>query len=97
MTEHPPDTGSHIRWYEIRVRGRLGPRWSTQFDGMTVDTTVDGTTVLLGPVADQAALHGLLSRLGDLGITLLSVRQETDADTRPDNPCDSSTPTPWRD
>ncbi|WP_028653243.1 hypothetical protein [Nocardioides halotolerans] len=59
-------------WYEIRVQGRLDPRWSTWFDGMTL-TTVDGSSVLKGPVADQAALHGRLARLRDLGLPLLSV------------------------
>ena len=61
--------------YEIRLRGRLDPRWAGWFDGMTVSTDADGTTLLRGPVADQAALHGLLARLRDLGLPLLSVRQ----------------------
>jgi hypothetical protein len=59
--------------YEIRVQGRLdSDYWSQWFDGMTV-AVVDGETVLRGPVADQAALHGLLSRLRDLALPLLSV------------------------
>ena len=60
-------------WYEIRLLGRLDPRWSSAFDPMTLTACADGTTVLQGPVADQAALHGLLSRLRDLGLPLLSV------------------------
>lgn len=60
--------------YEIRLRGRLDPRWSARLDGMTLSTR-DGLTVLEGPVADQAALHGLLHRLRDLGLPLVSVRQ----------------------
>lgn len=61
-------------WYEIRLRGRLDPRWSTWFDGMSLTAGADGTTVLRGPVADQAALHGVLARLRDLGLPLISVR-----------------------
>ncbi len=59
--------------YEIRIEGRLSPRWATRFDGMTLSVGDDGTTVIEGPVVDQAALHGLLNRLGDLGLPLLSV------------------------
>jgi hypothetical protein len=59
-------------WYEICLRGRLDARWSAWFDGMTL-TTGDGTTTLTGPVVDQAALHGLLQQLRDLGLPLISV------------------------
>ncbi len=59
--------------YEIRVAGRLAPRWSSWFDGLTVSAGEDGTTVLRGPVVDQAALHGLLQKLRDVGIPLLSL------------------------
>ena len=62
-------------WYEVRLRGRLDPRWSEWFDGLTVTAAADGTTTLRGPVADQAALHGLLRRLGDLGLPLISLTQ----------------------
>ena len=58
--------------YEIRVRGRLDPRWTARLDGMTL-TTGDGTTVIEGVVVDQAALHGLLRTIFDLGLPLLSV------------------------
>ncbi len=67
----PDDAG----WYEIHLQGRLDPRWAVWFDGMTVSADDDGTTRLRGPVADQAALHGLLARLRDLGLPLLSVGQ----------------------
>ena len=59
-------------WYEIRLGGRLDPRWAARFDGMTL-TYDDRTTVLQGLVADQAALHGVLQRLRDLGLPLVSV------------------------
>jgi hypothetical protein len=67
-------------WYEIRLQGRLGPRWSAWFDGLAVTAGPDGTTVLRGPVADQSALHGLLQRLRDLGLPLISVTP-TEPDT----------------
>ncbi len=60
--------------YEIRVKGVLDTRWSEWFDGMTVSSDdVSGETTLSGPVADQAALHGLLAKVRDLGLPLLSV------------------------
>ena len=62
---------------EIRVKGRLGARWAARFEGMTLTARADGTTLLEGPVADQAALHGLLRTLRDLGIPLLSVTHHT--------------------
>ena len=61
--------------YEIRVQGHLHARWTAWFDGLTVTNESDGTTVLEGPVVDQAALHGLLRKLQDLGLPLLSVTQ----------------------
>ena len=61
------------RWYEIRLDGHLDERWTPWFDGMTVGTEPGGVTVLRGPVPDQAALHGLLARLRDLGVPLISV------------------------
>ncbi|HET6985240.1 MAG TPA: hypothetical protein VFI00_01445 [Kribbella sp.] len=64
-------------WYEIRLQGRLDPRWATWFEGMTLTDHTDGTTVINGLVADQAALHGLLQRLRDLGLPLLSVDRVT--------------------
>jgi hypothetical protein len=61
--------------YEIRVQGRLTARWASRFDGLTFTPGPDGTTVIAGPVADQAALHGLLRTLGDLGLPLLAVTE----------------------
>ncbi len=61
--------------YEVRVQGRLEPRWSAWFDGFTLTPEADGTTVSSGTVIDQAALHGLLQSLRDLGLPLVSVTQ----------------------
>ena len=69
-------------WYEIRVQGHLDPRWSAWFDGMSITHHPDGTTTLHGPVADQAALYGLISKLRDLGLTLLGVTQRSPPDGR---------------
>jgi hypothetical protein len=63
--------------YRIRVQGRLEKRWSTWFDGMSLTADRDGTTVLRGRVGDQAALHGLIQKVGDLGLTLLEVTHES--------------------
>ena len=62
-------------WYQIELLGRLDERWSAWFDGMTLDSDASGTTVLRGPVEDQAALHGLLARLRDLNLPLICVRR----------------------
>ena len=69
LTGDRPEGGQ----YEIRVAGRLDARWSARFDGLALSHEADGTTVLNGPIADQAALHGLLQRVRDLGIPLVSV------------------------
>ena len=80
MSHQPAPTGPDRAWYEIRLQGHLGSHWAGRFDGMTLTPLEDGTTVLRGPVADQAALHGLLRQLGDIGITLLALHQH-DTDT----------------
>jgi hypothetical protein len=59
--------------YEIRVRGVLNRRWSGWFDGLQLRSEPGGVTVIAGEVADQAALHGLLAKVRDLGLPLLSV------------------------
>lgn len=76
--------------YAIRVTGRLEPRWSTWFDGFTLSSDADGTTVITGTVVDQSALHGLLQSLRDLGLPLVSVTQPQDA---PDQDVTDSAPT----
>ena len=59
--------------YEIVIDGHLSARWEAWFDGFTIANGADGTTVLRGAVDDQAALHGLLQRLRDIGIPLISL------------------------
>lgn len=59
--------------YEIRIRGHLNDRWADWFDGLTITREDSGETLLRGLVVDQAALHGLLRNVRDLGLTLLSV------------------------
>ncbi|HEX8133507.1 MAG TPA: hypothetical protein VF880_08760 [Actinomycetes bacterium] len=61
--------------YELRVQGVLEPRWSAWFEGLQVTSDERGHTTIAGPVADQAALHGLLAKIRDLGLELLSVRR----------------------
>ena len=61
--------------YQIRVRGVLGSGWSTWFDGLQVTNDDRGQTTIAGPVADQAALHGLLAKIRDLGLELLEVHR----------------------
>jgi len=64
--------------YEIRLKGRLDARWADWFDGLTLTQESDGTTVLSGSVVDQAALHGLLGKVRDLGLPLIAVIQRRD-------------------
>ena len=59
--------------YQIRVKGHLGSQWTEWFGGLTVTLEDDGETLLTGPVVDQAALHGVLRKVRDLGIPLVSV------------------------
>jgi hypothetical protein len=61
--------------YEIRVKGVLDSGWSAWFAGLRVTSDEAGQTVIAGPVADQAALHGLLAKVRDLGLELLEVRR----------------------
>lgn len=59
--------------YEIRVRGHLSDTWAEWFDGLAIENLPNGESLLSGPVADKAALHGLLTKVRDLNLTLLAV------------------------
>lgn len=61
--------------YQIRLKGQLGSQWADWFDGLAITLEADGDTLLTGPVVDQAALHGLLKKVRDLGMTLISVNR----------------------
>ena len=82
MTERPtprpehPDSGP----YEIRLKGHIDAHWTSWFDGSTVTQESDGTTVISSLVVDQAALHGLLQRVRDLGLPLVSVIRVDDGE-----------------
>jgi hypothetical protein len=73
---------SETERYEIRIQGRLDARWSAWFDGMEV-VDDDGSTLIRGRVADQAALHGLIQKVRDLGLPLLSVTHTGHTQTGP--------------
>ncbi len=61
--------------YRFRVKGHLNDRWTEWFEGLVIHLPEDGTTVLVGPVVDQAALHGVIIRIRDLSLPLLSVNR----------------------
>jgi hypothetical protein len=85
----PEDQGAPGR-YEIRLQAHLEDRWASWFDGLTLTRDADGTTLLAGPVVDQAALHGLLRRVRDLGLPLIAVSQVEPMQTsRPDDTTDT--------
>ena len=75
MSEIPSGPHDSPERYEIRLRGHLDSRWAAWFDGLSLTNSSDGTTIIGGPVADQAALHGLLQKVRDLGLPLISVTQ----------------------
>jgi hypothetical protein len=98
---------SRAKQYEIRIHGHLEPEWSAWFDGLTIISSGrasrGGETLLVGPVADQAALHGILAKIRDLGLPLLSLtriepiggRQEAAGETgETPNECTRSTRAP---
>ena len=81
MTDIPTSRSDGGR-YEIRVRGLLATRWADWFEGFTLTPAGDDTTVLEGYAVDQAALHGLLARIGDLGLPLLALDRVAESEGR---------------
>jgi hypothetical protein len=76
--EPAPDTApGQPPIYQIRLRGHLSHEWADWFGGLTLTLADDGDTLLTGPVVDQAALHGLLKKVRDLGLPLLSINRIT--------------------
>jgi hypothetical protein len=75
MSETPASRKDHFEppLYEIRLKGHLDNRWADWFEGLTITLAEDGDTLLTGPVIDQAALYGLLKKIRDLGMVLISV------------------------
>jgi hypothetical protein len=81
MSETTTGSQHEAGWYEIRLKGHLDSRWAAWFDGLSLTNESDGTTIIHGPIVDQAALHGLLRKLHDVGLPLVSVTQ-----VEPDQP-----------
>jgi hypothetical protein len=75
MSEKHSSTQDHnvSGTYEIRIKGHLDDKWVDRFEGLTITLEEDGTTLLTGRIIDQAALHGLLKKVRDLGLPLVSV------------------------
>jgi hypothetical protein len=75
MSDTHPSNETHDGpgFYEIRLKGHLDQRWADWFDGLQITLQANGDTLLSGPVEDQAALHGVLKRIRDLGLPLVSV------------------------
>ena len=73
MSRKRPADSLYTMIYQIRIKGLLDRQWTDEFGGMTVSATDDGDTLLTGPVEDQAALHGLLKKVRDWGMPLISV------------------------
>jgi hypothetical protein len=71
----PKTDSSQAMVYQIRLKGHLGREWTDWFGGLTITLEDNGDTLLAGPVADQAALHGLLRKVRDLGMPLISVHR----------------------
>lgn len=63
--------------YKIKIAGQLDTRWQTWFEGLTIISTPDGYTLLSGPIRDQADLYGVLKRINNLGLILISVNRQT--------------------
>ena len=69
-------TNEHTQQYQIKIKGHLDARWQGWFDGLTIILLDDGDTILSGVIVDQAALYGVLKKIRNLGLTLISVNSE---------------------
>lgn len=74
-TAGPDDNSDTVPVYQVRLQGHLSPRWADRLQQLNLELNDDGTTTLTGPLVDQAALHGLLAQLRDLGIAILSIQR----------------------
>jgi len=85
MSNRPADktASSHPLVYQIKLEGHLGQEWMDWFDGLSIQQEEDGGTLLTGPVIDQAALHGVIKKVRDLGLPLVSIRPVRPAETQP--------------
>ena len=75
MTTSAGTTPGDTPVYEVRLQGRLDPRWADRLQGLRFTHDGDGTTILTGPLTDQAALHGLLTQVRDLGLAIVSIKR----------------------
>lgn len=73
------------RYYEIRLKGQLDSQWTDWFEGLTITLQDEGDTLLTGPLADQAALHGLLKKIRDIGLPLVSINRVQSIETHSDH------------
>ena len=71
----PPSNPAQHNWYQIRIKGHLGSQWSGWFEGLIITLKENGITQLSGPMIDDAELHGILKKIRDLGMPLLSVNR----------------------
>jgi hypothetical protein len=85
MSRSPAPSGDHHEagGYEIRIRGHLDTRWAAWFDGLRLTREDDGTTLIRGQIGDQAALHGLLQKVRDTGLPLISVKHVERSPSQP--------------
>jgi hypothetical protein len=83
---NPPIDPGQPPVYQIRIKGHLSPQWADWFGGLTITLEDNGDTLLTGPVIDQAALHGLLKKVRDLGLPLVSVGPLEPGDINPPRP-----------
>ena len=77
------EDGTNLPLYEVRLQGHLDSRWADRLQGLSFTFEPDGTTTLAGPLIDQAALHGLLTRIRDLGVPIVSVRRTNNEGEQP--------------